>query len=196
MRHVVQVKGANGSGKTTIARQLIALEVNSSVYTVKLKGLNNEKPIATILPNLKWAIMGTYPAGGKSGGCDIINRMDWLLPGISEIADLFPDFWILAEGAMISTTMTTYNYLVNCNLNPLVVILNTDMEHCLRRLEKRKGDGVKLTADMFTQLAPKLDRIPKQKHQPEHARQMYVDQLAEEDMVYEFLSVIGWHPQP
>lgn len=195
MRHVIQVKGANGSGKTTIARQLIALSgCRDEVYSQDI--FKGKKPFATVLPDLGWAVIGSYPVGGKSGGADLIHYMDDLLISITRAYQYYPQFWILVEGAMISTTMTTYNYLVECKMNPLVVILNTTMDGCLRRLEKRKGDGVKLTADMFTQLAPKLDRIPKQKHQPEHVRQMYVDELSEEDMVWEFLSVIGWKPQP
>lgn len=195
MRHCVQVKGANGSGKTTIARQLIGLSNDvAELYSQDI--FKGKKPYATLLADLHWLVIGSYPAGGKSGGADLIHFMDDLLISLYKAFHEYPDCWVLVEGAMISTTMTTYNFLVQNNMNPLVVILNTTMEGCLRRLEARKGDGVKLTADMFTQLAPKLDRIPKQKHQPEHVRQMYVDRLPLEDMVYEFLAAVDWQPQP
>lgn len=195
MRYTVQVKGANGSGKTTIARQLIGLSsMKDEVYSPDL--FKGKKPYATVLADLGWVVIGSYPAGGKSGGADLIHYMDDLFISLYKAFHEYPNYWILVEGAMISTTMTTYNFLLQNNMNPLVVILNTTMEGCLRRLEARKGDGVKLTADMFTQLAPKLDRIPKQKHQPEHVRQMYVDRLPLEDMVYEFLAAVDWKVQP
>lgn len=189
MRHVVQVKGANGSGKTTIARQLIGLSGDvSEVYSQDI--FKGKKPYATLLADIGWVVIGSYPAGGKSGGADLIHYMDDLLLSLYKAYTTYPDYWVLVEGAMISTTMTTYNFLRENNMNPMVVILNTTMEGCLRRLETRKGDGVKLKPEDFTQLAPKLDRIPKQKHQPEHVRQMYVDRLPLEDMVYEFLAAV------
>lgn len=197
MRKIVQVKGANGSGKTTIARQLIALSSNpTEVYSQDV--MKGRKPYATLLPDLGWVVIGSYPAGGKSGGCDTINQMDDVMMAIQVAAFTYDKHWILFEGAMIATTMTCYNFMLKVQADlmfePAVVILYTTMDGCLRRLEKRKGDGVKLTPEMFTQLAPKLDRIPKQKHQPEHVYRMDVDQLSEGDMVYEFLSVIGWSP--
>lgn len=196
MRKICQVKGANGSGKTTIARQLIALSSNpTEVHSLHV--MAGKKPYATVLPDLGWVVIGSYPAGGKSGGCDTINHMSDVMMAIQLAAFTYDKYWILFEGAMISTTMTCYNFLLNVQadlmFDPAVVILNTTMDGCLRRLEQRKGDGVKLTPEMFTQLAPKLDRIPKQKHQPEHVYSMDVDNLPLEDMIYEFLSVTGWN---
>src|SRR5688572_7751764 len=199
MRKVIQIKGANGAGKTTIARQLIALDPDRvELYSQDV--MMGRKPYATLLPNLNWLVIGSYPAGGKSGGCDTINHMEDIMMAIQVAAFTYDKHWIMFEGAMISTTMTCYNFMLQVQADllfePGIVILHTTMDGCLRRLEARKGDGVKLTPEMFTQLAPKLDRIPKQKHQLEHVYRMDVDELPLGDMVYEFLSVVGWKPQP
>lgn len=195
MRKVVQVKGANGSGKSTIARQLISLSNNVELVT---DASIMTKPYATVLHDIRWVVIGQYIPGAKHGGCDNIQKMDITLMSIQTAAFTYDNYWVLFEGSLISTTMTCYNFLLNVQadlmFDPAVVILNTTMDGCLRRLEIRKRDGVKLTPEMFTQLAPKLDRIPKQKHQPEHVYSMDVDNLPLEDMVYEFLSVTGWNP--
>lgn len=187
----VQIKGANGSGKTTIGRQLVTLSSNMELLVNDrlIKG----KPYATVLHDLKWTMAGPYYADKYRSGWDSLGtrRMDELFAVMDSLRANYPDYWMLVEGAMISTTMTTYRYILAAGQQPCIVILHTTMQGSLKRLEKRNNVS-ELTPGMFTQLEQKLDRIPKQIHQPEHVCHIHVDTLPEADMVYEFLSVVGW----
>lgn len=67
MTKVVQIKGSNGSGKTTIVKQLIAL--SNEARTLTWHSLRN-KVYATIMPDIGWVALGNYPADKPMGGCD------------------------------------------------------------------------------------------------------------------------------
>jgi len=191
-RKVVQIKGANGAGKTTIMRQLIELN-QGEVELLVDESFNKGKPYGTILHDLKIALVGHYPPGSKGGGCDNINKVAWQKESIGRLAEYYPDYMVIAEGAMASTTMTLYNYIIAIDEVPCVVILQVTMDGCLRRLEKRKGlEPGTLTPDSFTQLQPKLDRIPKQPHIVDHVVTMDVEELAEKDMIWDFLVAVGY----
>lgn len=190
-RKIIQIKGANASGKTTIVKQLIALEPEPLLLTDRL--LQKGKPWATILPNLKWAIAGHYPLEAKGGGADLIHTVDELKYIMAKLVFDYPEYWIVFEGVMVSTTMTMYKWMLDYNwLEPVIVMLMSDLDGAIRRLSKRKG--VQVTPDMFTQLEPKIKRMVTQikAHDPKHVTFIHVDDVAEEDMVYEFLAAVEW----
>lgn len=189
MKKLVQIKGANGSGKTTIVKQLIALEPKPILLSDPslLKG----KPYATVLPKLGWVAVGHYPVTAKGGGCDLIHTVDELKYILNLLALNNPSYHIVFEGVMVSTTMTMYNHMLGFDplkRQPLVVMLMSDMDGAIKRLSKRKG--VQVSPEQFTQLAPKIERMVTQikRHDPRHLRFIYVDDLDEADMVWEFLA--------
>lgn len=198
MRKIVQIKGANASGKTTICKQLQALEPsrNLLIESASAKpGFLKGKPYATLLPSLKLALVGEYPVTAKGGGCDLIHTMDELKGILDKLVAEYPQYSIVFEGVMISTTLTTYGWMQQyTGLEPLVVMLMSDLDGAIRRLSQRRGETV--TADMFTQLQPKVERMQTaiKRHSPEHLRFIYVDQIPLEDMVWEFLAAIGYEP--
>lgn len=193
-RKIVQIKGANASGKTTICKQLIALEPEPILITDTK--LQKGKPWATILPNLKWAIAGHYPVEAKGGGADLIHTVDELKYILAKLITEYPDYNIVFEGVMVSTTMTMYTFMLDwaedkqACLQPLVVMLMSDLDGAVRRLSIRRGEQV--TADQFTQLQPKVERMLTQvkAHAAEHVRFIYVDQIPLEEMVWEFLAAV------
>lgn len=192
-RKIIQIKGANASGKTTIVKQLIALEPEPILLTDRL--IQKGKPWATILPTRKWAIAGHYPIEAKGGGADLIHTVDELKFILAKLIFDYPDYDIVFEGVMVSTTMTMYRWMQDYNwLEPVIVMLMSDLDGAIRRLSERKG--IQVTADMFTQLKPKVERMVTQikAHKPEHIRYIYVDTIAKDDMVYEFLAAVDWSP--
>ena len=195
MRLIAQIKGANGSGKTTIMKQLIDL-AGDCYYLLRddynlydLKG----KPYATVLYNLKWIIMGHYPKTAKGGGCDNIHKVDHMKAILDDLhASYSPNYSIVFEGAMISSTMTLYYHIRDMHdVTARAVLLRASLEGCIRRLEHRKG--IKLTLDSFNHVEDKCLRIFRQDHLyiANHIRSIDVDNIAEEEMVYEFLDVVG-----
>lgn len=194
-RKVVQIKGANGSGKTTIVKQLIALEVAEQVCRLSNKNVNKGKPYATLLPNLKWIVVGQYPVDAKGGGCDTIHTMDELKAIVDKLVAEYPDHWIVFEGAMISSTMTMYYHIRDRVPYPVAVLLVASLEGCVARLERRKG--VTPGSTDFNHVEDKVQRILRQDHlyDPIHIRHIMVENLPEQEMVYEFLAAVGWDPE-
>jgi cytidylate kinase len=200
MRKVIQIKGANGSGKTTIARQLIGLSNN----VIPLHDTDNRfrfigrKPFAMYLADLDWIVVGNYPEGGLSGGCDGLPDVATMKAVIAYLVIAYPTAWILFEGAMISSTMTLYYFirdlaLTDKTFEPVAVLLRASVEGCIKRLEKRKG--VELTETSFTRVADKCKAILRQDalYERTHLRHIDVDAVEECDMVYDFLVTVEWH---
>jgi deoxyadenosine/deoxycytidine kinase len=136
---IVQIKGANGSGKTTIAKQLI----NYSANTKALKLAKTRKVFATALDDIGWVILGKYPEDSKMGGCDNFKTIEEVKRGIRVAIQARPDAWVMFEGMMISTIKSTfYDMLLQIEearpkIHPLFVILNATPQGCLNRLAGR-----------------------------------------------------------
>lgn len=184
---IVNVRGANGSGKTTIARQLLALS-NDKYYALHP---TTRKPYATILYDLQWIMLGVYDEDKKMGGCDGIHTMQELHDILVEMVETYPGYWLFLEGMMISTTMTVYNYMLELekshDIAPMVVVLKASLEGCLKRLERRRGKPLERTE----LVAEKCELVLRHQYKPEHVAYIDVDNIAEEDMVRRFLETVG-----
>lgn len=184
---IINVRGSNGSGKTTLAKQLIALSQDKFL----VRNRKTRKPYATILYDLQYAIVGTYPDGKAHGGCDNIKTMDELKAIILELVESYPGYWIFAEGMLISTTTTVYRYMLELqkshNVVPFVVVLKSSVDGCLQRLEKRRGSPLERT-DLVAQ---KCELVLKHQYAPGHVAYIEVDNIKESDMLRTFLETVG-----
>lgn len=184
---VVNLRGANGSGKTTIAKQLLALS-NDKYYALHP---DTRKPYATILYDIQWVLLGVYDEDKGMGGCDGIRTMKEVHDILYEMVDTYSGYYILLEGMLISTTMTVYNYMLELekshNIVPMVVVLKSSVEGCLKRLEHRRGSPLERT-DL---VAEKCELVLKHQYKPEHVAYIDVDNIAEQDMVRRFLETVG-----
>ena len=136
---IVQIKGANGSGKTTIVKQLIKYSANTRL----LKISKTQTVFATALDDIGWVALGKYPEDSKMGGCDNFKTIEEVKRGIRMAVNARPDAWIVFEGMMISTIKSTfYDLLLHIErarpkIHPLFVILNATPQGCLNRLAGR-----------------------------------------------------------
>ena len=198
MTKIVQIKGSNGSGKTTIVKQLIRL--SSDVHLLEAKGFGG-KTVATIMDDLGWIAIGGYPEESAMGGCDRIRTIDNIKWAIDEAYDHSPGYWIVFEGMMVSTIKSTfYQFLLDMrqrsradwmeDIDPLFVILRTTAERCVERIEGRgtkraglKVDNVRAKCEMVVRHAKTYDQA--------YVRWLDVDDVPLDRMVWEFLDLVG-----
>lgn len=141
---IVQIRGCNGSGKTTIARGLLSLcEPDTLEELAWPLPKNRQKVFATVAPGVGWAVIGSYPEGSKMGGCDGMKTMDDIKQAILDTYQACPElFGIAFEGMMISKSKWTfYDYLLDMeqkfHIQPVFVILKATPDGCLQRIAGR-----------------------------------------------------------
>jgi deoxyadenosine/deoxycytidine kinase len=191
---ICQIKGANGAGKTTIVHQLMMLSKEVSQLRTE-----NGVVIATCFDTIKWAAVGPYDLDKKMGGCDRLDGNEQIMQAILTIRQTCPDYWIVFEGMMISTLKTTfYNFLVDLmtkdDVWPLMVILRTDMEHCVQRIQNRgtvtrQNNGV-LNVENIRVKCESVIRHAKE-YDPSIVRYIDVDNVFCSGMLVKFLDAVG-----
>lgn len=187
---IIQIKGANGSGKTTIAKQLIACGEHVLVRLTK-----QGKPYATILPDLGWIVIGHYDPASKMGGCDNMPNIASIKFAIRNCLALYPNYYgIVFEGMMISTIKSTfYEYLLGLEkkngIEPLFVILDTTTDSCLKRIS---GRGTMKPNLKVENIASKVESIKRHAltYDQKYVRWIDVDKVKPYDMLSTFLIVI------
>jgi len=182
---VVQIKGSNGSGKSTIPLQMVAASCD-----IEVEQWN------TVLHDFGWVLVGHYDLSTRtSNGCDSIRTVSDVKLAIMDAIDNHPDFNILFEGMMISTIKSTfYNFLleleVSHNIKPMFVILNASVEGCLERIADRKSSRPRgINVDNITHKCESIVRHAESYNQT-YVRWIDVDSVARDDMLYEFLSAV------
>ena len=193
---IIQIKGANGSGKTTIVKQLIA----SSNNVRELKGLDDSGVHATYMSDLGWAAIGKYPDKSKMGGCDNLKTIDNIKSAICKTIEYCGDegAWIVFEGMMISTIKSTfYNFLrelpgmyPDYNIEPMFVILDACTEKCVSRIMGRGTMRTNLNLENIRNKCNIVRRHAKTYDQ-DLVRWMKVDSIGVDNMLPVFLELVG-----
>ena len=192
---ICQIKGSNGSGKTTIVKQLIHFSSDVKVLTLKSTG----EVFATAMDDIGWVAIGDYPEDKKMGGCDKFPR-----PGtVSLIKDAIrtamiarPDYWIVFEGMMISTIKSTfYHYLLMLEMSegiiPLFVILNADVQGCMDRLGDR-GTARSNRSKLVENVGSKCELVVRhaRTYEPKYVRWLDVENIPVDRMALEFIKAV------
>ena len=131
----INVRGTNGSGKTTIMRTLIASDSDST--EIHVRGLR--KAAFTYVPSYNILILGSYK--NVCGGCDNFVK--------AQIVRLLKIAWatkadILYEGVMLHTTVPYHLYMRELSETIAYRLfgyayLELPIEECLKRVYIRNG---------------------------------------------------------
>lgn len=192
---ICQIKGSNGSGKTTIVKQLIHFSSDVKVLTLKSTG----RVFATAMDDIGWVAIGEYPEDKKMGGCDKFPRpgtVPLIKEAIRTALVARPDYWIVFEGMMISTIKSTfYDYLLMLERSegivPLFVILDATVQGCMSRLGDRgtkRSDRSKLVENVGN----KCDMIIRhaRTYAPRYVRWIDIEHVPVERMALEFIKSV------
>lgn len=140
-RMVVNIRGCNGAGKSTIPMSMMD---DPNMFVQELFGSDGKKFSAlTVFPTYGWVALGTY--FNKTGGLDTLKNNEITRITLYAALDLFPEYDILMEGIMASTIRSTYIYLfkeIECHypqLKVLIISLLPPIEIALSRVYSRNG---------------------------------------------------------
>lgn len=133
---LVNVRGCNGAGKSSIPLQMLATDRGAFMFTL------NGKDVATAFPSYGYVAMGRYRT--KTGGLDGFSGNEQTR---AVLEALWPtNFSILMEGVISSTIFSTYVELfkeLEQRTNPPrkigVMNLLPPLETCLERVKSRNG---------------------------------------------------------
>lgn len=104
MRALVNIRGCNGAGKSTIPMSMMD---DPQMYVHDIKGSDGKRISAiTVFPTYGWVALGTY--FNKTGGMDTLRNNDITRMTLYAALDGFPEYNVLMEGIMASTIRSTY----------------------------------------------------------------------------------------
>lgn len=142
MKLIVNIRGCNGSGKSTIPMGMMD---DPDMYVV-YKHIPNRKSkigIATVFPSYGWVALGTY--FNKTGGMDCLPNNEVIQKTFWYVLKKYPDYDMLLEGVIASTISSTYINLFKeaeeryPDRKVVVLSFNTPVDVCLERIYKRNG---------------------------------------------------------
>lgn len=146
MTKFINIRGCNGSGKTTVLRQYAATR-SPEVRTVEVP---DHKPIPVTYLSNRVAILGDYSpeATGTTAGCDRIKTQQAAKDALKAIeADA-----VLFEGIIVSTIFQPWSDWSHENNGMVWAFLDTPLDVCLDRIQSRNGGkpiNEKLVADKW-----------------------------------------------
>lgn len=142
MRALVNIRGCNGAGKSTIPMSMMD---DPKMYVHEIRGSDGKRMSAiTVFPTYGWVALGTY--FNKTGGMDTL-RDNWTTRMTLYAAlDGFPEYNVLMEGIMASTIRSTYIDLFHEvedyygeDLKVIIISLLPPVEVAISRVYSRNG---------------------------------------------------------
>ena len=141
-RVLVNIRGCNGAGKSTIPMSMMD---DPEMYVHEIRGSDGKRMSAiTVFPTYGWVALGTY--FNKTGGMDTL-RDNWITRMTLYAAlDGFPEYNVLMEGIMASTIRSTYIDLFRevqdyygDDLTIMIISLLPPVEVAISRVYSRNG---------------------------------------------------------
>ena len=140
MRVLVNIRGCNGAGKSTIPMSMMN-DPYMWVHTV-VDEYGKKLGAITVFPSYGWVALGTY--FNKTGGMDTLRNNETTRRTLFAALKEFQDYNILMEGIMASTIRSTYVNLfheIEQDWPIRVIILNLlpPVEVAISRVYSRNG---------------------------------------------------------
>ena len=140
-RLLVNIRGCNGAGKSTIPMSMMN---DPDMFVQELVGSDGKGIGAlTVFPSYGWVALGTY--FNKTGGLDTLKNNEVTRLTLYAALSLFPEYDVLMEGIMASTIRSTYIDLFHeaeahyDGLKVIVLSLLPPVETALERVYRRNG---------------------------------------------------------
>lgn len=144
MRLLVNIRGCNGAGKSTIP---LSMMNDEKLQVVAVNG-DKKSPFITVFPSYEWVALGTY--FNKTGGLDTYSNNEMTRKALHYAWTQYPGYDVLMEGVIASTIKSTYSDLFHDyeravkkrQINPRkIIIMNflPPVEVCIGRVLDRNG---------------------------------------------------------
>lgn len=142
MRVLVNIRGCNGAGKSTIPMSMMD---DPEMFVQDLFWSNGKRRSSiTVFPSYGWVALGTY--FNKTGGMDTLRTNEDTKATLYAALCLFPDYDVLMEGIMASTIFSSYADLFKeveaayeGDLKVIVLSLLPPVDTAISRVYKRNG---------------------------------------------------------
>lgn len=139
---LVNIRGCNGAGKSTVPMMMNDLDEDAWIFDSK------EGWKITIFPKFKWVALGTYKT--KTGGMDTISTKAQKQAALRYAWKTYPEHDILMEGVIDSTILSTYvdlfqGYQLLSDSGRIserkIIVLNylPPLDVCVSRVYERNG---------------------------------------------------------
>lgn len=139
---IVNIRGCNGAGKSTIPMSMMELDPDFEVVRLGVSKTGKPcSPALTIFHKLGWIALGTY--FNKTGGMDTYkNNADTVMALYYALRN-YPEYDIVMEGVIASTIKSTYaelfRELEEDGHQVLIMAFVPPLEVCLERIQSRNG---------------------------------------------------------
>lgn len=139
MRLLVNIRGTNGSGKSTIPA---AMKDDPDMYEVIKPYKGKPKKILTVFPNYGWVALGSYER--QVGGLDRFPNKAFTEKVLKYALKKYPTYNVLMEGILASTTYSTYAQMFRevqeeFDVQPVIYYLMPPVQTCIDRIKDRNG---------------------------------------------------------
>jgi predicted ABC-type ATPase len=139
---IVNIRGCNGSGKSTIPMSMMGLDPDFEVVKLGVSKTGKPcNPALTVFHKLKWVALGTY--FNKTGGMDTYKTNLDTVMALTYALKNYPEYDIVMEGVIASTIKSTYAELFReleaDGHQVLIMAFLPPLEVCLKRIQKRNG---------------------------------------------------------
>ena len=133
---VVNIRGANGSGKSHTVRALMEMGSFRPVYDVRF-GLRRPEAYVGTLPGVERDVFILGPYDNPSGGCDSIPTYDLVVEMLQKYGNRGH---VIFEGFLISTCWGAVgDALERGGRDAAVLFLTTPLEVCIARVKARRA---------------------------------------------------------
>lgn len=138
-RLLVNIRGTNGSGKSTIP---ICMKDDPDMYEVSKPYQGKLKKILTVFPTYGWVALGAY--NRQVGGLDQFPNKAFTEKVLHYALRRFPEYNVLMEGILAATTYSTYAQLFKevqqkYKVQPVIYYLMPPFDVCIDRIKQRNG---------------------------------------------------------
>ena len=140
-RVLVNIRGCNGSGKSTIP---LSMMDDPKLYVETLVDSKGNKVVPlTVFPSYGWVAIGTY--FNKTGGLDTVSCIEATKIGMHAALCLYPDYDVLMEGILCSTTFSSYAAMFHeveetYGIKVIILSLMPPIKEAIRRVYARNGN--------------------------------------------------------
>lgn len=133
---IISIRGTNGSGKTTVITDLMAMGTSKAIYG--LLGIKRPEAYELLLDGVALPVYILGPYNVPTGGCDQITHYDSIIALIDKYRS---KGHVVFEGVIVGSVWGRVGAVLDkCGKLAVLMFLDTSLDECLRRVQHRR-DG-------------------------------------------------------